>query len=65
MEKKAAVLKKQLPRKSNCCVEVAALKKCEEVASPKINLPSKNGNICERGNRYLKIKKPNQTSGYV
>ena len=37
-EKKAAVMKKQLPRKSNCCVEVVTLTKCEEVASPKIKL---------------------------
>ena len=38
-EKTAAVLKKQLPRKSNCCVEVVTLKKFEEVASTKIKLP--------------------------
>ena len=38
---KAAVLKKWLSRKSNCCVEVVALKKCENVASPKIKLSEK------------------------
>ena len=33
--KKAAVLKKQLLRKSNCFVEVVTLKKCKEVVFPK------------------------------
>ena len=37
-EKTAAVLKKLLPQKSNCFVEVVTLKKCEEVASTKIKL---------------------------
>ena len=36
--KKVAALKKYLLRKSNFCVEVLSLKKCEEVASPKIKL---------------------------
>ena len=36
--KKVAALKKYLLRKSNFCVEVHSLKKCEEVASPKIKL---------------------------
>ena len=36
--KKDAALKKQLLRKSNCCIELVTLKKCEEVASPKIKL---------------------------
>ena len=36
--KKAAVLKKWLLRESNCCVEIVTLKKCEEVASPKIKM---------------------------
>ena len=50
---KAAVLKKQLHRKNNYCVEVVTLKKCEEVGSPKIKLSQKSGNICEKGSRYL------------
>ena len=37
--KKTAALKKQLFRKSNCCVDKATLKKCEKVASPEIKLP--------------------------
>ena len=53
-EKTAGVLKKYLPRKSNFCVEVGTLKKCEEVASTKIKFSWKSGNICEKGNRYLK-----------
>ena len=53
-EKTAAVLKKQLPRKSNCCVELVTLKKCEEVVSTKIKLSWKSGNTCENGNCYLK-----------
>ena len=36
--KKADALKKQLLGKSNCCVEVRTLKKCEEKASLKIKL---------------------------
>ena len=46
-EKTAAVLKKQLPQKSNCCVEVVTLKKGEEVASTKIKLSWKSGNMLE------------------
>ena len=53
-EKTAAVLKKHLPRKINCCVEVVTLKKGEEVASTKTKLSWKSGNICEKRNRYLK-----------
>ena len=33
---KAAALKKNLFQKCNCCVDVVTLKKCEKVASPKI-----------------------------
>ena len=40
-EKKAAVLEKQLLRKSNSCVKVVTLKKCEEVASTKKSYPEK------------------------
>ena len=58
-EKTTAVLKKQLRRKSNCCVEVVTLKKCEGVASARIEFSWISGNICEKGNRYL--KKRNQT----
>ena len=43
-----------MPRKSNCCVAVVTLKKCEEITSTKIELSWKSGNICEKGNRYLK-----------
>ena len=53
-EKTAAVLKKYLARKSDCCVEVVTLKKFEDVASTKIKLSWKSGNICEKGNCYLK-----------
>ena len=55
-EEKAAVPEKQPLRKDNCCVERVTLKKCKEVASPKINLCGKSGSICEKGNRYLKKK---------
>ena len=40
-EKKAAFLKKQLLRKSNCCVKEVTLEKFEEAAFPKIKLPWK------------------------
>ena len=40
-EEKTVVLKKYVHQISNCCIEVVALKKCEEVASPKIKLPEK------------------------
>ena len=36
--KKTTALKKYLLRKSNCCVKLATLKKCQEVAPPKIKL---------------------------
>ena len=51
--KKAAALKKQLLRICNSRVELVALKKIVEVASPKSKLFRKSGNIWEKRNRKI------------
>ena len=54
LKKKAAALKKVLLRKSNSCVILKknTLKKCEEVAFPKIKL---SGNIAAYARREIAI----------
>ena len=52
--KKVAALKKWLLWKRNCCVKVVTLKKCEELASPKIKLSWKSRYIFKKGNHHLK-----------
>ena len=51
--KKSSSSDKKMLEKSNCCVEVVTLKKCEEVVSPKINLSWKILYICEKGNHHF------------
>ena len=39
LKKQAAAMKKELLQNSNCCVDIVTLRKCQEVAFPKIQLP--------------------------
>ena len=45
---KATALKKELPRKNNCCdiLKQVTLKKCEEVAFPEIKLSENTATSC-------------------
>ena len=64
LKKSSYSVDKAAPKKINSRVEAVTLKKCEELASPKIGLPWKSRNICEKGNCHLK-RNPNLNSAYV